>query len=339
MRTNDFIVTVTNNIEGCPIERYLDTICTNVVVGTNIFSDFAASLTDFFGGFSGSYKSKLELIYNEATKELKNKAKNLGANAIVGFSIDFDEVSGSGKSMFMVSASGTACVIKYHDKDTKQIEKTGLVSQEFIDFELKRRLIIKSINSGVSIKPSWEEFLYEHPQKDIVENLINRYKKDVYTELTEKTFIERYLTLLPKSDIVDIVYSSYLEHSKEIGTLIRNCNIFSPKHILDITKKDIHLGIALMNTKSDFYKEEDLLLMKEIIKMIDTLPNTGQIQMVKGGLLSKDQEKFICEKGHKNNKDIEFCETCDINIKGLYRKEVTVIEQLREIVSILENNL
>ena len=69
MRTNDFIVTVTNNIEGCPIERYLDTICTNVVVGTNIFSDFAASLTDFFGGFSGSYKSKLELIYNEATKD------------------------------------------------------------------------------------------------------------------------------------------------------------------------------------------------------------------------------------------------------------------------------
>ena len=58
-------------------------------------------MTDFFGGFSGSYKSKLELIYNEATKELKNKAKNLGANAIVGFSIDFDEVSGSGKSTLL----------------------------------------------------------------------------------------------------------------------------------------------------------------------------------------------------------------------------------------------
>ena len=339
MRTNDFIVTVTNNIEGCPIEKYLDTICTNIVVGTNVFSDFAASLTDFFGGFSGSYKGKLELIYNEATKELKNKAKNLGANAIVGFSIDFDEISGNGKSMFMVSASGTACIVKYHDKDTKQIDRTGVVSQEFIDFELKRRLIIKAINSGSSIKLSWEEFLYEHPQKDIVENLINRYKKDIYTELTEKTFIERYLTLLPKSDIVDVVYSNYLEHTKEIGTLIKKCNIFSPKHILEITKNDIHLGIALMNTKSDFYKEEDLLLMKEIIKMIDMLPNTGQIQMVKGGLLSKEQEKFICEKGHKNNKDVEFCETCDINIKGLHRDEVAIIERFREIVSILENNL
>ena len=61
--------------------------------------------------------------------------------------------------------------------------------------------------------------------------------------------------------------------------------------------------------------------------------------MVKGGLLSKDQEKFICEKGHKNNKDLEFCETCEINIKGLHKDEVTIIEQLREVVSILENNL
>lgn len=94
-----------------------------------------------------------------------------------------------------------------------------------------------------------------------------------------------------------------------------------------------------MNAKSDFYNEEDLALMKEIIKTIDMLPNTGQIQMVKGGLLSKDQEKFICEKGHKNNKDLEFCETCDINIKGLHKDEVTIIEQLREVVSILENNL
>lgn len=75
MKTNDFIITVTNNIEGYSIERYLDTVCTNVVVGTNLFSDFAASLSDIFGGFSNSYKHKLELIYNEATKELKNKAK------------------------------------------------------------------------------------------------------------------------------------------------------------------------------------------------------------------------------------------------------------------------
>ena len=92
MRDN-FIITVTNNIEGCPIEKYLESICANVVIGTNIFSDIAASFSDFFGGHSGSYKSKLELIYNEASKELKKKAIKLGANAIVGFSVDFDVYS------------------------------------------------------------------------------------------------------------------------------------------------------------------------------------------------------------------------------------------------------
>lgn len=55
------------------------------------FSDFAASFTDFFGGRSGTYQNKLELIYNEATKELKEKAEALGANAIIGFKIDFDK--------------------------------------------------------------------------------------------------------------------------------------------------------------------------------------------------------------------------------------------------------
>ena len=338
MESNDFIITATNNIEGCPIERYIDSICANVVVGTNVFSDLAASLTDFFGGFSGTYKSKLELIYNEATKELKNKAKNIGANAIVGFNIDFDEISGGGKSMFMVSASGTACVIKYKDNDIEQTDKTGIVTQEFIDYELKRRIIVNSINSGYEIRENWKEFLFEYPQKEIVQNLLDRYVLEYIGE-EYKTFIERYMTLLPKQDVVDKVYSMYLEHNNKMGLLINRCQLFSPKHILELFKTDKHLAIALLCTKKDFYQEEDLLLMKEIIKTIEQLPDTGKIELVKGGLLSKEQEKFICEKGHKNKKDVEFCESCDINIKGLSRNEVATIEQFVEVTGIIEENL
>ena len=57
----DFIITTTNNIEYGTIQKYINTVCSNVVVGTNIFSDFAASITDFFGGRSASYQKKLEL--------------------------------------------------------------------------------------------------------------------------------------------------------------------------------------------------------------------------------------------------------------------------------------
>ena len=69
-----FIITTTGTIENCPIKRYIDTICSNIVIGTNVFSDFVASFTDFFGGRSGSYKRKLQIIYNEASEELKQKA-------------------------------------------------------------------------------------------------------------------------------------------------------------------------------------------------------------------------------------------------------------------------
>ena len=338
MKTNDFIITVTNNIEGCPIEKYIDSICTNVVVGTNIFSDFVAALSDFFGGFSGSYKKKLELIYNEATKELKNKAKNLGANAIIGFSIDFDEVSGAGKSMFMVSASGTACKVKYPDDNFEETSKSEFVTQDFIDFEIVRRYIIKSINSGSAIKSDYIEFLYEFPQKEIAQNLITRYLLE-YTDNDDKRFIEKYFTLLPKTDIIDNIYSLYPENSQKIGTLIKRCKLFSPTHILDIAKSNIHLAIDLLDSRKDFYQKDDLVLMKEIINLIEKLPDTGKIEMVKGGLLSKEQEKYICENGHKNNTDVEFCETCDLNIKGLNQNEVAKIEQLKEIIDILEDNL
>ena len=338
MKTNNFVITATNSIEGCPIERYIDSICVNVVVGANVFSDFAASFTDFFGGYSGSYKNKLELIYHKATKELKSKAKDIGANAIVGFSIDFDEISGGGKSMFMVSASGTACVVRYKNNDLEKVDKLGVVTQDFVDFELERQLIVKSINSDIDIKPTWMNFLYEHPQKEIVQNLLKRYVRENF-EVDEKKFIERYFTLLPKSEIVDDVYSMYLDNKVKIENLIKKCHLFSPKHILWLLKDNIHSAIPLLSVKKDFYQEEDLLLMKEIVKTIDQLPDTGKIEIVKGGLLSKEQEKYICENGHKNRSDVEFCKTCDVNIKGLNSDEMATIKHFCEVVEIIESNI
>jgi len=48
------IVTTTNSIEGREISRYNDPIATNVVIGTNIFSEIAAGYEDFCGSRSTS---------------------------------------------------------------------------------------------------------------------------------------------------------------------------------------------------------------------------------------------------------------------------------------------
>ena len=74
MNTNDFIITVTNNIEGCPIERYLDTICANVVVGTNLFSG-TPTLTEEYGfTMLDSELQKKSQFYNEQILEMESPA-------------------------------------------------------------------------------------------------------------------------------------------------------------------------------------------------------------------------------------------------------------------------
>ncbi len=112
------IITTTNSIDNATITDYQGLVSANIVIGANFFADFAASITDVFGGQSSSYQSKLDELYDKVIVKIKQKAAYLNADAIVGFKIDFDEISGKGKSMFMVTAIGTAVKFEYNNKIT-----------------------------------------------------------------------------------------------------------------------------------------------------------------------------------------------------------------------------
>lgn len=335
-----FIITTTGTIENCPIKRYIDTICSNIVIGTNVFSDFVASFTDFFGGRSGSYKRKLQIIYNEASEELKQKAINLGANAIVGFKIDFDEISSKDKSMFMVSVSGTACVIEKNDEDIKAVDCHSQISSIDLQKEIQRRYIVSQIKKSSLICEEWVEFLLENPQIEIVEDLIKRYiSLDVNynaNEIKEATNIKRIISVIPANHIIPFVYK-YFEH-KKIRDLIEEFHLFDSNSIYEIIKSKLHTGIHLLSATKEYYDANDLQGMKKILEYLDNLPNTGNIKTVKGGLFSKcNEKKFICENGHKNSIDFLFCEKCGINIKGLNEEELNIIEEFKEKCNIIED--
>ncbi len=102
------IITTTNNIDNAVITQYLGLVSSNIVVGTNFFSDFAASIKDIIGGQSSSYQRNLDEMYEKAISAIQQKALDLKADAIVGVKLDVSEISGNGKSMFMVTAVGTA---------------------------------------------------------------------------------------------------------------------------------------------------------------------------------------------------------------------------------------
>ncbi|WP_433903578.1 YbjQ family protein [Sphingobacterium puteale] len=100
------IVTTTNSIEGREISRYNDPIAANVVIGTNIFIDIGASYVDFFGGRSTSYEKKMQEMYKRVTETLKQRAQAIRADAIIGLSVDIDEISGRGSQMFIIHSLG-----------------------------------------------------------------------------------------------------------------------------------------------------------------------------------------------------------------------------------------
>ncbi|WP_027624643.1 putative heavy metal-binding protein [Clostridium lundense] len=105
------IITTTNAIEGKRILEYRGIVFGEVISGVNFIKDFAAGLTNFFGGRSGSYEGELIQARENALKELENRAISMGANAVIGVDIDY-EVLGQGGNMLMVTASGTAVVIE-----------------------------------------------------------------------------------------------------------------------------------------------------------------------------------------------------------------------------------
>lgn len=99
------IVTTTPTIEGHNIVSYKGIVVGEAIMGANVVRDVFASITDIVGGRSGAYETKLADARSVALSELQERARELGADTVVGVDLDYEVI---GQSMLMVSASGTA---------------------------------------------------------------------------------------------------------------------------------------------------------------------------------------------------------------------------------------
>jgi uncharacterized protein YbjQ (UPF0145 family) len=105
------LITTTNTIEGKRITQYYGLVSGETIIGANLVKDLFASITDIVGGRSGAYEQTLREAKDTALQEMTQEAQRLGANAIIGVDLDY-ETLGSGGSMLMVTACGTAVRIE-----------------------------------------------------------------------------------------------------------------------------------------------------------------------------------------------------------------------------------
>ena len=101
-------LTTTHEYPGREIREALGIVSAECVLGINVFRDLLGGIRDIVGGRSGTHQKALREAKQACLEELAQEADQLGADAVVGVDLDYSEISGGGKGMVFLVASGTA---------------------------------------------------------------------------------------------------------------------------------------------------------------------------------------------------------------------------------------
>ena len=335
----EIIITTTNSISGVDIEKYLGLVTTNLVIGTNFLSDFIASFSDFIGGMCGVYSSQLDSLYERALNDLTNKANKKRADAILGVKIDFDEISGQGKSMFMVSITGTAVRFIHNPV----VVCKGCVSNDNLELELfLNRWSKRGINYELSLS-DWD-MIFDNNLHQLTPSLYKSYllaknnlaSPERCVDIKEK--FPEFLSTLSYEDAVNVIYNDYENNYFEANALIDKLNLFCPYQVLKLIEcNNISRAVELLKYSKNKYTDNDIKLMREILHRLENLPDIWKIDSVKSRLLSsKMVDKYLCQCGQHNSIEVEYCSNCGRNRKGLDCSQEKVVEEFKEKVEVLE---
>ena len=259
----------------------------------------------------------------------------------------------------MLSATGTACKIDNSDDTTITDAVVNFVDSARLKQELDKDVLMAKLSNAKDLSGITEDdwhFMTDHPSKEAVKIVLDKFYHDLtsgdayysnaMTEYSSK--LETLLNLLDYNDASKIVFNMYkdlpdgvygspeMTYYQQIGNLIRRCSLFNPSFVKELISASPTKCSDILDCDKPFYDAEDLRLMKEILSLFATLPDVGKIEVGKNGMFSKEKELFVCQHGHKNEKDYEFCDSCGENIKGLTRNHLKKIEQFKLRVETLE---
>ena len=269
----EILVITTSPVEGLKIQKYLKPVSAHIVAGTNIFNDFLGGLTDVFGGRSHTYQKQLTSLYNEAIERIKVAAYEIGANCIVGLRIDMDEISGKGKSMFMLTAIGTAVILEKEIivKSTPQkiVEKFENVAVDRLKIlRLKKEIIEKANNSSLVLDENTWNFITANQVDELSGYLLKKYAETLPNLNTDESrlfykFLVPFIEALPDNKKLDFLYNniSIEENAKSVlklSEIIKELFLFDFDRCMNLLKSDNFstqkIGLQIAEYDKTFYK-------------------------------------------------------------------------------------
>ena len=336
VRNRSIIATTTATLEGYETTGYLGVVSAHVVAGTGLFSDVLASFSDLFGGRSRSYQKQLAAINDEVIDLLKSKAAALGANAVLGLRLDHDEIAGGGKSMFMVTATGTAAVTEQSRRsDRSATGPSGVLSADDLSALVRRQYLVQAAENGkLRLNDETWEFLIVNRVGEVAPVIlatVMRSQREPYN--FPDTFIGRsvaYFQSLPDDELKTHLYPVIAGGEEPMRKYA--LNIIGVLNLLDFDEVENMLRSDRFETRK---RALDLLLLDKSRysvadagaldmlreKVESSFGKRGQVVEVEQRFLSKTKQKWECDCGAVVAMEVEYCPECDFDIYGFGREE------------------
>ena len=348
----DILVITTSATDGLKIKKHLKPVSAHVVAGTNLFSDFLGGFSDVFGGRSNSYQKQLTSLYNEAIERIKYNAHEIGANCVIGLSIDMDEISGKGKSMFMLTAIGTAVVIEKDEKPkiaiptNEKFENVGI--ERINNLKQRKNILNKAIKETLAYDDETWEFITSNQVDEIFPYIMK--SNESFDPAFNTKFIN-YISALDEDKAIDLLYNQILNEKRNtisiyLSTVIKELNLFDYKRTMILLKSlyfvKQKIGLIISNYDKPFYDKNDVENLNSIKDFIlNNFKERGKKSIRPKSLLKEEKEIWNCtECGSDSNNDIgELCKNCDRDIYGFSNTEITpkravaLIEQKIELIN------
>ena len=333
------ITTTTNNLEGWSIKEYLQPISSNIVVGANIFSEFSASITDFFGGRSGSYEKKLQQIYDQSILNLQNKARGLGANAVIGLKIDIDEISGKGSQMFMITSYGTPVRAIRLETEKPQTDHPArsIIDGSYVQNKVTAKRIIERANKTERLEPDDLQFITDNPYPEFIECIFALLKRSspAYMAAEIETTTNRCAAFFSNIDpelAIERLYAQFHIKDNSANFLIAIRNIIKTINLIDypsikklISSEDLKtakFGLTILLGDRPYYSQEDKIHLQELNESISESFKPLGVISSKKGFLSGEKDVWTCICNRVNDLSDKYCSSCKNDMNGFLEDDI-----------------
>jgi uncharacterized protein YbjQ (UPF0145 family) len=317
------LFTTTSTIDGYRIDRYIGPITSHVVIGTGLLTDYFSAWTDLFGARSRSYQNKLDEIEQLTMNLLEDKARTLGANAVIGLRVDFDEIAGSGKSMLMVTAMGTA--VKASQLVAEPSPTVDIGDSDLQAVILRQTYVERAQNTKLEWTDEVWEFATQHAvvplaQSALAHALERAAPLSQFDDFASQSWflrLEHYYRRLPEEVIEPLLYSALVDSApahRFALLMLQRLDLFRPQRVLDLLRSQERLvtvwalqAIRAVRTRWD---SVDLSSMEQLIGVIPQAFVEPLPFVEEKGVLGRTKRTWVCLCGYSAGGDRDTCNAC-----------------------------